>query len=91
MEVIAMQKILEDLYDLHIRSATYPFGIPNKEMMEEESQLYYDLCTNLSAPLKKKLLKYLDLNGARVNNQLKGAYEYGFKIAIQLITESLKE
>lgn len=85
-----MDKIVEQLYEIHLNTATFPYGIPNKEEMDEEWQLYNFLYENLPDSYRKEFLRYINLRESRQNNEKKAIYEYGFKNAVTLIIESLK-
>lgn len=86
-----MENILDKLYNLHIKTETYPFGLPNSEKTKEEWNIYYCLCENLSKENKELFLKYNDLQNERRNEELKYIYESGFKTAIKFVIEGLKE
>lgn len=86
-----MEKIIEKLYDFHINTSNFPFGKPCKENMDREWELYNFLFENLSEEHRKIFLEYVELHGIRQNEESKVVYEYGFKTAVRLITESLKE
>jgi hypothetical protein len=84
-----MDHIIHKLFDLHINTEPFPFGKPNKQNMDEEWEIYAFLYENLPEEYKKTFLKYIELRGARQNEDIKSAYEQGFKTAIRLLTEAL--
>lgn len=85
-----MENILEKLYELHIKTEHYPFGIPSKEETKEWA-LYNELQDKLSDELKIIFVEYTNLCELRHNSEKKAVYEYGFKTAIQLIAEAFKQ
>lgn len=86
-----MENIIETLYDLHIRTNPQPFGFISPEQTKQESQLYCFLYENLLEKDKKIFFNYMDLLNTRHNTQLQEAYAYGFKTAMKLILQSIKE
>lgn len=86
-----MENIIEKLYDLHIRTNPQPFGFIPAEKTKQESQLYCFLYETLSEKDKKIFFNYMDLLNTRHNTQLQAAYTYGFKAAMKLILQSIKE
>ena len=83
-----MENIIHKLFDLHISTEPFPFGKSNKQNMDEEWKIYSFLYENLSDEYEKLFLKYIELRGLRQNEEIKSAYEQGFKTAIRLLTES---
>ena len=86
-----MDDIFKKLYDLHLITSATPFGQVDKETLDEEWRLYHFLYENLSKENKQAFSEYTNLRETRQNEETKAAYIYGFKTAIQLIIESLKE
>ena len=86
-----MDKIIEKLYNSHLQEEQFPFGIAEKESMQKEYDAYCTLSEMLSKEGKELLMEYSDLNEVRHKSELKSAYENGFKTAIKLILESVKE
>ena len=86
-----MENILEKLYDLHIKMEDCPYGKTNHEDESREWQLYHYLYQNFSLEDRKIFSEYINLNENRHKGELKSVYEYGFKTAIQLIVEALKD
>lgn len=86
-----MEKILEKLYKLHIEDGFYPYGRINHENEKKEWELYHYLYQNLHNQEKQIFLEYTNLKEERYKEELKSVYEYGFKEAIQLIAEALKD
>ena len=50
-----MENIIEKLYELHIKTAQYPFGIPDKNITTQEWSLYSSLIEDLPKN-KRKIL-----------------------------------
>ena len=86
-----MNKIVEKFYELHLQEEQFPFGVVDKESMQKEYEAYCMLSQTLSPSMKNMLSEYVNLNDERHKAELKAMYKYGFKTAIQLIFESLKE
>lgn len=86
-----MEKIIEKLYDLHLQEEQFPFGIADKERMQKEYETYCTLSQTISPLIKKQLSEYVSLNDERHKAELKAMYVYGFKTAIRLILEGVKE
>jgi hypothetical protein len=91
MGAVKMENIIEKLYDLHLKVETFPFGQTNAEDTNREWRLYDYLYKTLNGELKKMFCEYARLNGTRHSEEAKNAYMYGFKTAITLIAEALKE
>ena len=86
-----MEGIIEKIYELHVRTQDFPFGASHKEELDEEWKLYDVLYNDLPAEYKELFRKYVNLRGVRQERELKSSYEYGFKTAVKLLTEALKE
>ena len=86
-----MEDMIEKLYNLHVSTNNFPFGKPNKEVMDEEWKIYSFLYGALCEPYKGEFLRYADLCRSRQEEEYKAAYEYGFKTAINIIIQGLKE
>lgn len=86
-----MDDILNKLYELHLKSTAFPLGKIDKNILDEEWQLYHFLYENLSDEHKKVFSRYTNLKEIRQNEETQAAYVSGFKAAIQLIINSLKE
>ena len=86
-----MDKIIEKLYKLHLEEEQFPFGVADKESMQKECEVYCMLAQTLPQPMREQLSEYSALNEERHQSELQAAYEYGFKTAIKLVLESLKD
>lgn len=86
-----MEKIIENLYNIHITKENFPFGVPNKEQENREWELYNNLYEKLSGDERAMFLEYAELRAERQKEERQAVYMYGFKTAIRLIIESLKE
>lgn len=84
-----MEKIIQKLYEVHIKDSYYPYGEPDQEEMKKEYALYGDLLDRLSEKDSKDFSKYANLQEERHAKERAAVYEYGFKAAIKLIVESL--
>ena len=85
-----MQDLIEQLYEVHLKNADYPLGVYDRELTKEEWETYLDLIDNLPNKLKEKFLRYNELSNVRHAEETKNAYKYGFKNAVCLLTEALK-
>ncbi len=86
-----MEKLIEKLFELHLKTETFPVGIPDKEGIENEWKLYEFLLNNLTDKNKKILTEYNKLTSMRHGKELQAVYAQGFKTAIRLILEVYKE
>ena len=85
-----MQDLIEQLFELHLKNADCPLGVYDRELTQEEWGLYMDLIDNLPTKLKQKFSRYTELLNVRHAEEIKNAYKYGFKNAVCLVTEALK-
>ena len=85
-----MKNIIQNLYELHLTSDPFPLGIPNKNNLNEECELYSYLYENLPEEYKEKFFQYANLRTLRQNEEAKAAYVSGFKTATKLLVDSLK-
>lgn len=86
-----MDKIIEKLYDLQVNTESLPFGEIDKRNFSKEWELYNFLHERLPSIFKKDFIEYVSLRENRYAKEMKEIYEQGFKTAITLITESLKQ
>lgn len=86
-----MENIIEKLYALHLDTDSTTLGIPNKESLDAEWKLYDFLYENLADECKKSFSQYANLRNERAEEECKSAYKAGFKTALRLILESVKE
>ncbi len=86
-----MDKMIEQLYEIYLRTEQFPLGKPNKEELDKECEDYIFLCENLTKKMKTVFLDYLDLCNVRHNVETATAFENGFKTAVRLIFGCIKE
>ena len=86
-----MEKIIEKFYDLHLQEEQLPFGFVDKERMNKEYDAYCTLSQTLPPSIKGLFAEYVNLSDERHKAELKCMYEYGFKTAIKLLIEGMKE
>ena len=86
-----MEKMIERLYQAHLQEEALPFGVTNRENMQKECEVYCSLLEGLKQPMKDQLREYENLTEERHKAELQAAYEYGFKTAVKLVLESLKD
>ena len=86
-----MENIIEKLYELHLKTAQYPFGIPDKEITMQEWSLYCSLIEDLPKKYKDVFMEYNSTCQERHKQEIKSIYEQAFKTAIKLFLECSKE
>lgn len=86
-----MTDMIDKLYEMHIKTEQFPLGLPDKEKEREECEKYMFLLENLDGERKAAFCKYVELRGLRQCEELQKVYEYGFKAAMRLWMEGLKE
>ena len=86
-----MESMIDKLFDLHMSTEALPLGRLDKEQTDREWELYFTLTEKLSKSDSSLFAEYLVLRQAREEVEKKNIYAYGFKAAIQLFIESLKE
>ncbi len=86
-----MDNLIEKFYELYFGDSSFLIAITDKQNIKEEWNAYDILYKNLSDEQKKNLLKYVSLRGKRQAEELKEVFIRGFKTAVKLWTESLKE
>ena len=86
-----MNKVIEKFYKIYLDEEAFLVSMVDKEKAKEEWELYNVLYENLSEEHKKELLKYIHLRGDREKEELKEAFVRGFKTAVRLWAEALKE
>ena len=79
------------MYDLYIGEDILLFGKQDKAMINKECDLYDFLYERLDEKTKRCLAEYLFVLQERHAKELRAVYTRGFKDAIQLWEESLKE
>ena len=85
-----METIIDKLFQLSSKSSQ-TFGFFDKEATDKECEFFDYLFNNLSPEHKNIFSKYIELRGIRAANELQAAYESGFKTAVRLFIEALKE
>ena len=86
-----MDKIIERLYELHIKEEGEVFAMADKGKIQKEYDIYLSLSAILLPHMREELREYSELNEERHKEELKKAYENGFKTALALILEGVKE
>ena len=86
-----MEKMIERLYQAHLQEEQLPFGVPNREKQQKECEIYCTFSEDLPQPMKALLKEYDSLIEERHKAELQAAYEYGFKAAVKLILEGIKD
>ena len=86
-----MDKVIEIIFNSQMKTENFLFGLVDPEQEKEEYQQYSFLCNRLRDEEKTALSKYVELSNLRSSEEIKTAYEYGFKTAVKLIIGTLKE
>jgi hypothetical protein len=86
-----MENTIEKLYELHIRTAQFPFGKTDKEITTKECALYCSLIEELPKRHKEMFMEYNSFSQERHKQEIKAIYEQAFKTAIKLFIECSKE
>ena len=86
-----MEKIIEKIYNEHLKTREFPVGMVDSKTKEDEIDLYLKLSLGLPDEYKKTFLEYVDIRSERQREDLKGVYACGFKAAISLILESVRK
>ena len=86
-----MEKIIENIYEMHLKESDFPFGKTEKEVIDEECALYELLYENLSLKQKQQFVQYAHIVAQRHKQENYAVYEHGFKTAIRLILEGVKD
>ena len=86
-----MEKLIEKLFNLHNKMEEISFPEHDKEEMNREIQLYDFLYESMSEQNHALFLEYIRIRERRQAQDVQVAYEQGFKTAIKLIFEALKE
>lgn len=86
-----MEDILNKLYEIHSDTNPRTYRKSIKENLDEEWRMYDVLYAELSEKQRKMFIKYVEICGMRQSEEMAVSYESGFKTAIRLIAESLKE
>ena len=86
-----MEELIERLYNAHIREEAFPFGKNNLLKQSKEFAVYKYLKENLPEGYQKIFIDYIKAKEEREDSQLRYAYEQGFKAAVCLFVNSLKQ
>ncbi len=86
-----MDKIIERIYMMETEENPCLFVDENRERTNKEWALYNRLYNDLSQELKALFSEYANLSAERHREELKSAYEKGFKTGAKLMVESMRE
>jgi hypothetical protein len=86
-----MEKIIEKLYELHVKEEPEVFTMTDREKMQREYDTYLAFSQILLPHMREELREYVNLNEERHKDELQKAYTNGFKAAIKLVLEGIKE
>lgn len=85
-----MESIIDKLYDLEVDISSF-LELISKEDIKRESIAYAHLYKNLPQKEKEIFAEYLQLKSDRHKEELKTAYKLGFKSAIKIAMEMMKD
>lgn len=86
-----MEHIIDELFEVYQKKAEFPFGNPNSKTILREYELYEMMMEALPKEEKEMLREYAEACRLRNCEELKQAYIGGFKTAIKLFLESVKD
>lgn len=86
-----MENIIEHLFKVHMETDSHPLGKIDKEKNRTEYTLYQCLIDELGAEHKEKFRKYVNVCIEQKDEELKAMYEYGFKAAVRMFLEAIKD
>lgn len=84
-----MEKFLDCLYQLYLKKEDFPFGKPDKDSLDQEWNIYEFLYKHLPDEYKKIFVDYVNLRGARDNEEKQTVYKNGFKNGMRFMIETL--
>ena len=86
-----MEFIIDELFEVYRKKTEFPFGKPNKQELLREFELYETIMEELSKEVKDTFREYAELCCLRSSEEIKQSYINGFKTAVQLFLETMKE
>ena len=86
-----MDKIIEKLYELHLKEEPEAFAMADKGKIQKEYDTYLSFSQILLPYMREELREYTNLNEERHKEELQKAYENGFKAAIKIVLESVEK
>ena len=86
-----MEKMIEKLYQMQVEEEQFLCRVVDREKRQRECDAYLMFSQTLPQFMRGQLTEYIDLCDERHKAELQAAYEYGFKTAIKLVLESLKD
>lgn len=86
-----MSEIIEQIYKIQLEEDPCLITAKSREQSKKEWGLYDELYAGLSGKMKALFLEYTNVCAERHADCVKSAYEKGFKDAIRLLLESMRE
>ena len=86
-----MEKIIKKLYEIDLNHQLLQVLQSDRDKAIKEWDCYNDLFEKIPQECKNLFLRYINLRANRECKELEKAYEYGFKTAMKLLLESVKE
>ena len=85
-----MSKILNALFEVDKENISTPANQPKREDVNLEWELFHNIYEELPENKRELFLTYVRLRDTRENIEQRACYQHGFKTAIRLLNESLK-
>ena len=86
-----MDSIIGKFFDLCVNEEGESLFLPKKENLDREWELFHLFAETLPFEKKELFLEYAQLRTEKETSSQQTAYKLGFKTAIRLLTETLKE
>ena len=86
-----MENIIDKLFEMSFNAEEFFVGEINKDTHKKEWELYMALHEKLLLEDKKMFSTYANLCNERHKEEILMAYKHGFKTAINMILESIKQ
>ncbi len=86
-----MEKIIKKLYNMDLNQNLLRSLQADRKNAIQEWECYNDLFEKIPKESTKSFLRYMNLRANRECEELEKAYACGFKTAIRLLLESLKD
>ena len=86
-----MESIIQKFFEIYLSENPASIFLPKKEKLDREWELFNLFINTLSGKEKELFCEYANLRTEKEHESVNTAYVLGFKNAVKLITECLKE
>ena len=86
-----MEKILEKIYEEILKENDGLIGKANSELVSREWKIYDEIYDRLKEEERDSFCEYINILNERHSYELKESYKQGFKTAIRIVVESMKD